>query len=300
MLIKASKLIGKKVMSLDGGKEISEVKDLVYDPKANQVKAFLLDDGGWFSDAKVIAFEEISSIGQDAVMVQDEMKIKMASEVNQRVSNIAKDDQYLTKSKVMTQSGQDLGVVTDIFFDTETGRVEELEVSEGQLQNLQSGKKTIKVSEILTIGEDATIVRNEAVGELEEQEKQGGAQGIFEHGKQAIEEGLGKVRENVDGDTKHDAQNKLHDLRREAQEEFENIKSQAQSTLKGVKHEYSERHRQDAIGQFLTVNVLDQNDNLLAQRGQVVTHDLLQQAQIAGMESKVLSNVSKEPPTEQL
>jgi uncharacterized protein YrrD len=301
MLIQASKIIGKKVITMSDGKEVSEVKDLVYDPRENHVSAILVDDGGWFSDAKVIAFSDITSIGSDAVMINDEQRIREAKEINQRVSNIARDDQYLTKTKVMTESGESLGEVTDLFFDGDNGRVEEFEVTQGQLQTIKSGKKRIKVQDILTIGEDATIVRNQVLGELEEQEKQGGAMGVIEESKQKLSQGFEEVKEKIDTETsesRYRDPNTLEQLKADAKEEFNKIRGQAEEAFHSAKHDFSERQRHDAVGKYLTVNVLDGQDQLVAQRGQIVTREVLSKASAAGVENKVISNVSKVLPTD--
>jgi uncharacterized protein YrrD len=45
-LIQATKIIGLKGITLDGGKEIDTVKDVIYDPEENRVKALLIDKQG--------------------------------------------------------------------------------------------------------------------------------------------------------------------------------------------------------------------------------------------------------------
>ncbi|MGI5826414.1 MAG: PRC-barrel domain-containing protein, partial [Patescibacteria group bacterium] len=56
MLIKASNVIGLKVVSLDKGETIDEVEDVIYDAKAEKVIAFLINQGGWSASAQVIPF----------------------------------------------------------------------------------------------------------------------------------------------------------------------------------------------------------------------------------------------------
>jgi len=54
MHIKGSRLINKKVIAAGQGKELDTVKDVIYDPTMHKVRALLIDEGGWFSDARVI------------------------------------------------------------------------------------------------------------------------------------------------------------------------------------------------------------------------------------------------------
>lgn len=177
-LIQATKIIGLKVITLDGGKEIDTVKDVIYDPQENRVKALLVDKQGWFKDAKIISVEKIESIGKDAVIIQNEDAVESASQNSKRVANIAHDKNYLTKTKIITVDGDDLGNVTDLYFSLPYGNVQEFEVSGGLISDLKSGRNTIAVTDIVTIGSDATIVKSYAGIKIEDQNKTQGVQGV--------------------------------------------------------------------------------------------------------------------------
>jgi uncharacterized protein YrrD len=175
-MIKGNDVIGLNVISMDNGKELARVEDIIYDPRESKVKALLIDNGGWFSSAKVILLEDVRSIGQDAVVIDSEKMVKKASDVKERVANIAKQDNFLTQTNIVTEGGNKLGKVSDIYFDPKSGVVKELEVSQG-LKNIQSGKKTVRVDQIMTVGEDATIVKEAAEDQMEKQAQERGLQG---------------------------------------------------------------------------------------------------------------------------
>lgn len=196
MLIKAGDVIGLKVVTLDEGKEVDKVHDVVYDPKENRVRALVIDEGGWFSDAKVLMVEDIYSIGKDAVVIDSEDRIHTASDVNERVASITGEDQKLTKTKVITENGINLGAVSDILFDTKTGKVEEFEVSQG-LKNLQSGKKTVRIDQVMTVGEDVTVVKAGAEQQIRAQAEEKGVQGAFNRTVRGAKENIPQVTERV-------------------------------------------------------------------------------------------------------
>lgn len=196
MLVKANNVIGLKVVTLETGKEVTKIEDVVYDPRDNMVKALVIDEGGWFSDAKVILFEDIKSIGEDAVIIESEERVRTASEVSSRVANIAREEQNLTKTKIITEEGDELGSVSDIIFDSKTGKVEEFEVSQGA-QNLASGKKTIRVNNIITVGEDATIVSGVSKQVVEQQAQQQGIQGAIKKATEAVKEKVPQYMEQA-------------------------------------------------------------------------------------------------------
>jgi uncharacterized protein YrrD len=224
-LVKGNHVIGLKVISITEGKEIDTVKDLIYDPEQHAVRALLIDPGGWFSDAKVILTKNVHNIGQDAVVIQSQDMIDKASEVTSKIANIAKDDQYLTKTKIITEDGTDLGHVTDILFDPHTGKVDVLEVSQGALKNIQSGTKKVRVTDILTIGEDATIVKTFMEEEFENQAQEQGLQGALNKTKTSVQSGAASAKEQTPG--------VLDQLKTTAQE----LTSKAQDKIQEIKED---------------------------------------------------------------
>jgi len=190
MLIKGSNVIGLKVIAVREGEVIEDVDDLIFSPKDHQVKALLVKTKGLISDAKVVLLKDIKSIGRDAVIVESRDVLKKASDVSEPVSSISRDGEFLTKTKIITETGNDLGTVSDIYFDPMGGTVEELEVSGGGLEDFRSGKKRVKITDVITVGRDATIVRGYAEERVEEQAQKGGVQG-------AVRRGFGNLQEEV-------------------------------------------------------------------------------------------------------
>src|SRR4051812_31056995 len=113
MLIKAVTIISLPVFTLYEGKKIGSVQDVIYHPKDNKIEALMLSKGGWFSEARVVLFDNIENIGDDVVLIKNEAAIKNASEVEADIEYIAKNDTYLTGTKIITTQGSTLGKVTD-------------------------------------------------------------------------------------------------------------------------------------------------------------------------------------------
>jgi uncharacterized protein YrrD len=178
-MVKGNDVIGLKVITKADGRIISDVTDIVYTPKDNKVHALIIEEGGFFSDAQILLIEDVLSIGKDAVIIESAEQIRKASSVPQPISTIASNSQYLTKSMVVTEEGTQLGKITDIYFDETTGNVEEFEVSEGVMKNVHSGKKRFKVEDIVTIGEDVTIVKVDAEQKFQQQAEEQGVKGAL-------------------------------------------------------------------------------------------------------------------------
>lgn len=194
-LIKGNDVIGHKVITLKSGKEVGKVSDVVYDPGEQRVKAFLVDEGHWFGNGRAIPLSDIKSIGKDAVIIDSENLVRRVSDVMGRETSLGRNGHHLAKTRVVTDTGTDLGRVSDIYFDPGSGDVEELEVTQG-LADIQSGKKAVKVGSIITVGEDATIVEKTAEDEITKQAQSGGVYGAVNKARGEVEEkGPGIVEE---------------------------------------------------------------------------------------------------------
>ncbi len=306
MLIKGNDVIGLKVLTLSKGQQIEDVEDIIYDPSENQVKALLVDKGGLFSDAKVIPLSSVKSIGKDAVMVKDVGVIKKASEVGEKVSHIAHEDTYLTKTRIVTESGTDLGHVTDLYFDDHTGVVHDLEVSQG-LKDLQSGKKKVKVSDILTVGKDATIVRVAAESRMQKQARSQGVQGGITAMHKRAPTFLDEAKETLSS-LGQKTSAKARELQEKAAEQIQPQQSSSdiqrglektanatrEKMLQG-KEKITEIQRENAVGKYVTKNILTRNDDVLAVRGDLITNGLLDEAEGAGVLGQMLANISNNP-----
>lgn len=338
MLLKATDIIGKKVLSVLEGKEFAEVDDIVYDPQENKVKALLIDPGGWFSDAKVVLFEDVQSMGKDDILVESEKVVKKASDVSKKISGITNDNKHLTHTKIITEDGTKLGRVTDILFDPKTGKVEEFEVSKGGLLDFASGKKRVHVSDIITVGTDATIVKGYAKLEVEKQK--GGVVGALDTAAQRSQTVFNEIRSEVSSttqrmqrqakksdygrkyiqgtqkqgqkvarDARSETENMIEDLRQRFQEvknnpETQNIIDRIQTEIleleemmrsgtKKASKTILEQRKKDALGKYLTKNILLRNDKILAKKGSLITNKLLKQAEKSKVLDQVLGNYSE-------
>lgn len=248
-LIKGSDVLGLKVISVLEGKELHPVNDIIYDPALNKVTALLIDKGGWFSDARVIAIEDVQSIGEDAVIIESSDRVRPASSVNQRTANIARDDINLTKTRIITDKGTDVGTITDIFFDS-NGNVTEFEVSQGMFSTVQSGKKRIHVSDIITIGVDATVVKEDAKTTMASQANEQGIQGMFNAAKM-------KTAETIDT-----AKQKTTALREKGEEHALKAQYQAQELQQKAQDTYTQT-KTDQRTQDIVQQVKEQNEKVM-------------------------------------
>lgn len=177
MRVLGKDVIGLSVLSVQDGSVLQTVDDVAYDPSEQRIIALLVDSGGLFSSAKAIHMDDVHNIGEDAVMVHDASVIRPVQDLGEGVQSISKANNHLIHTKVVTTEGKDLGTVTDLAFDSATGRVEYMEVSEGGFKQLTEGKKFVYPSDIVTIGIDATVVSTFTEKVFEHQAETNGLKG---------------------------------------------------------------------------------------------------------------------------
>jgi uncharacterized protein YrrD len=363
--IKANSIIGLPVITVIDGKNIQKVKEIIYDGQDNQVKAIVVDEKGWFHNAKIILIHNIQSIGKDAILIHDEsMIIDADNQHDSIISSIVNDDNFLTKNEVITESGKKLGRVTDIYFNFPGGDVDAIEVSEGFIKNIGSGTKKVQIIDVITIGENNLIVKDYAEDEFEEQGKNQGlnkvvadtkenvsniaettttkAQDTFEAAKvvtadiaqrttdktqeiihsDPVQNAMQKTKEAADNvkDTVTEKYDEAKDhiesgkLKDNLQSTFEKVKEKAGDAVEVVKEKaggavdttketaakandnvqssITEKRIHDAIGKNVgDILLLSKSDDIMASKGDFVTHELVEQARKEGNLDKLLDNI---------
>src|SRR5271166_1526909 len=74
LLMTASQIRGLPVVTVRGGEDVAEVRDVIYRPETGRLVGMTLNKRGFFSGrhGEVLPAESVHAIGQDAVMVLDE------------------------------------------------------------------------------------------------------------------------------------------------------------------------------------------------------------------------------------
>ena len=178
-------MIGKPIVAYDSGEEFRTIVDLIFDQENNQLLGFLVDEGGWFSNALVLPLTNVQAIGADAVIVASRDAIDSATQFPE-IQSILERDNILKGTRIMTLDGRDLGTMVDLYFDDTSGVIEGYEVSGGIFADAYSGRSFVPAPDTLKIGEDIAFVPSETADLMEEQV--GGIRG-------AMQTASGKVQE---------------------------------------------------------------------------------------------------------
>lgn len=156
---KESELIGLPVINKKNGSKVATIKDIIYSKKRYRVIGFLVNEGNIFRDAEVIQFNNIYSIGKDALIVEDESVIEKCSSLPE-VSKLINEKEII-EQEVLTEDGESLGHVKDILIDENNGKIIGFILTDGIFQDLKEGRNILPYTPEILFGENSIIVNNE-------------------------------------------------------------------------------------------------------------------------------------------
>ncbi len=176
-MIKGKDILGRHIVAIDSGQRLDSVHDLIFDHQANEVLGLLVDEGGWFRAAKVVPFEMVRSIGEDAIMIDSADHVTTTRD-DSRLADVLDSKVSLIGMTLLTTDGQDLGKIADVYFDEKTGKVEGYEATGGLFSDLSNGRTFVPAPDEVQIGADTAIVPLSVASAMQEQEP-GGLKGAF-------------------------------------------------------------------------------------------------------------------------
>jgi uncharacterized protein YrrD len=115
VLLRAAELIKRPVVTL-AGDEVAAVKDVIYSSANGELAGFTLNGLGLFSGPlrKTLPWENVHGLGPDAVMIKDETALADRKALKGETEGAGG---AVLGSAVFTESGRNLGVVTDVILD---------------------------------------------------------------------------------------------------------------------------------------------------------------------------------------
>lgn len=115
LLLTGSAIRGLPVVTIAGGEDVAEVRDVIYSPEAGRVVGLTLNKRGFLAGRcrEVLSAETIHAIGRDAVMIDDETSL-ILPENSPADLGTPPSGRDVTGNEVLTEAGTSLGKVRDI------------------------------------------------------------------------------------------------------------------------------------------------------------------------------------------
>lgn len=151
-------LIGLPVMSLLSARQVGVVRGVVLGRENTHVVGVIVAEHSKGRRAHVVLFEDIRTIGRDAVMVEGDAVCLDAS-LEEPIGRTG--DMPDGGMRVLTQSGKEIGVIRDVVFDPRSGQVGGYELSRGVLGDLLEGRLVMNLPEGWVVGDGVIIIPDE-------------------------------------------------------------------------------------------------------------------------------------------
>ena len=115
LLITGSQLRGLPVVTVRGGEDVAEIRDIICHSEAGRVEGFTLNKRGVLAGrhGKVLPSEQVHAIGPDAVIVLDEGSLVNPDEASAPVGD-PDGDRDVIGNDVLTEGGVSLGEIKDV------------------------------------------------------------------------------------------------------------------------------------------------------------------------------------------
>lgn len=151
-----SVLNGLSVISLKGGEEIGKVIDLLF--HETSVKGLLIDKNGWLNRHLYVPIKNIHAIGQDALVIDDTNMLSAYDKKQFPFYSLHNGAKKIVGKTLMSTEGEKLGLVEDVYFDEKMGNIVGYEVTDGFIADLKEGKRVLKTTTPLTVGEEVLVI----------------------------------------------------------------------------------------------------------------------------------------------
>jgi sporulation protein YlmC with PRC-barrel domain len=119
---------GRKVISRASAGDLGIVSHFLVDVGQRRIAALVVGRG---RKARLIDWAQVSGFGPDAVMVSDEGSLRAAAGDREQAAADGKLD--MLGKRTLTETGNEVGTISDVTFDPATGAVEMLQIGDRQI-----------------------------------------------------------------------------------------------------------------------------------------------------------------------
>ncbi|MGI5879400.1 MAG: PRC-barrel domain-containing protein [Syntrophomonadaceae bacterium] len=155
---KTQEIIGLPVFSIVDGRKIGQVKDLIINPEEGKVDYIMVSNGSWYVGARVLSYRSVAGIGEHAVTTESETLLTHISETA-NANNLLERNIEIKGSRVLTNRGNLIGVISEYEIEESSGRITRLEYKTIEDENKI---EVINSDQVLTYGGDVIVVRQDA------------------------------------------------------------------------------------------------------------------------------------------
>ena len=124
---KSVEILGLPIISITEGRELGMSKTLLIDAKNGLVAAITIEDEDWYRGVKLIPYESVIAIGDDAVTVTHSENILKLDEAGDYEALLDENIRVIG-TKAITKNGTIQGKITEVFIGDD-GKIEKCEIT---------------------------------------------------------------------------------------------------------------------------------------------------------------------------
>ena len=148
---KSVDILGLPVISITEGRELGMSKTLLIDAPNRVVAAITIEDEDWYRGVKLIPYDNVIAVGEDAVTINNSENI-LTLDAAGDFETLLDDNIRVIGTKAITRTGVIQGVISEIFIG-EDGSIEKCEVTtpEGMTSEVTADQVSIFGKEVTVI-----------------------------------------------------------------------------------------------------------------------------------------------------
>ncbi len=157
---KSAEILGLPIISITEGRELGTSKTLLIDAKKGIVAAITIEDDEWYRGVKLIPYDAVIAIGDDAITIVHSENILRYNEAGDYETMLDENIRVLG-TKAITKNGSIQGKITEILIGDD-GKIEKCEVtaSDGTVSEINADQISIFGKQVTMI--DPTAKNNPA------------------------------------------------------------------------------------------------------------------------------------------
>lgn len=167
-LMRASEVGGLPVVTIEGGEDAAEIKDVVYDASQHHLIGFTLNKRGWFRGSLkgILDANNVTGIGADAVMIPNAHCITENDEAPTSLTTPGEVHDVIGID-VVSSSGSVIGKVVDVIIETGSAPQAvgyEVDTEDGTEYIPSSAQMGLSAENLIVPAETEEFTRNDLVG----------------------------------------------------------------------------------------------------------------------------------------
>ena len=124
---KSVEILGLPIISITEGRELGMSKTLLIDAKNGKVAAITIEDEDWYRGVKLIPYESVIAIGDDAVTITNSENILKLDDASD-YENLLDENIRVIGTKAITKNGSIQGKISELFIGDD-GKIEKCEIT---------------------------------------------------------------------------------------------------------------------------------------------------------------------------